>query len=74
MLDIKVTLALVVRELDVRSVYPEWDSLHGIAGSGKVKTVNGERAYQTQMGGAHPADGFPCRVSFRGGVDLQKSH
>ena len=61
-LDIKVVLALTVREFDIRDAYKEWDKLHP---SKHIKTVNGERAYQISQGGAHPADGFPCRVSFR---------
>lgn len=65
MLDVKVTLALVVREMEVRGAYEEWDALRG--GRKGVKEVRGERAYQTQAGGAHPADGFPCRVRFREG-------
>lgn len=65
MLDIKITLALTVREFDVASAYDEWDSLHPKETKGKIKRVNGERAYQMQTGGAHPADGFPCRVRFR---------
>jgi cytochrome P450 len=60
MLDVKITLALTVREFDVQHAYKEWDCLHP---KGKIKHVNGERAYQTQSGGAHPADGFPCRIS-----------
>ena len=62
-LDIKVVLALTVREFDIRDAYKEWDRLHP---SEHIKTVNGERAYQISQGGAHPADGFPCRVRFRG--------
>ncbi|KAI0848484.1 hypothetical protein F5Y00DRAFT_262580 [Daldinia vernicosa] len=38
---------------------------HAGAYCAKVKRVNSERAYQTQSGGAHPADGYPCRISFR---------
>ncbi|KAI1410545.1 cytochrome protein [Hypoxylon sp. FL1857] len=62
MLDVKITLALTVREFDIKHAYDEWDRLHPTS---KVKSVNGERAYQTQSGGAHPADGYPCRISLR---------
>lgn len=65
-LDIKVVLALTVREFDIQDAYEEWDKLHP---SKAIKTINGERAYQISQGGAHPADGFPCRVTFREGVD-----
>ncbi|KAL1878251.1 hypothetical protein Daus18300_002169 [Diaporthe australafricana] len=62
MLDIKITLALTVREFEISHAYEEWDHLHP---TNKVKNVHGERAYQTQKGGAHPADGYPCRVRLR---------
>lgn len=62
MLDVKVTLVLTAREFNIHHAYDEWDSLHPTI---KVKQVNGERAYQTQKGGAHPVDGYPCRVSVR---------
>ena len=61
-LDVKVVLALTIREFDIQDAYKEWDVLYP---SKHIKTVNGERAYQISQGGAHPADGFPCRVSFR---------
>ncbi|KAK8116329.1 cytochrome P450 71B25 [Apiospora sp. TS-2023a] len=62
MLDIKITLALTAREFEVCHAFEEWDRLHPTS---KIKHVNGQRAYQTQAGGAHPADGYPCRVSMR---------
>ncbi|KAF1953540.1 cytochrome P450 71B25 [Byssothecium circinans] len=64
MLDVKVTLAMVVREFDVEDRYEEWDRRFPMEG---VKTVFGERAYQVPQGAAHPVDGFPCRVSIRTG-------
>ena len=61
-MDLRTVLAMTVREFDIYAAYQEWDLLHP---SGKaVKTVRGERAYQIEKGGAHPADGFPCRVTF----------
>ncbi|PVH97051.1 cytochrome P450 [Periconia macrospinosa] len=62
MLDIKITLAMVVREFDVQNQYEEWDRLYPRSG---IKTVWGERAYQIPQGAAHPVDGFPCKVTFR---------
>jgi cytochrome P450 len=61
MLDIKVTLAMVVREFDVKDQYEEWDRANPSTG---IKTVFGERAYQIPQGAAHPVHGFPCKVSF----------
>jgi cytochrome P450 len=62
MLDIKITLAMMVREFDVHDQYAEWDQLHP---SSKIKTVLGERAYQVPQGAAHPVHGFPCKISMR---------
>lgn len=62
MLEIKVVLALTVREFDIMPAYEEFDRLHPRKG---LRTVDGERAYQIDEGAAHPADHFPCRVSVR---------
>ena len=62
MLDIKITLAMTVREFDVRDMYEEWDRRYPSKG---IKEVFGERAYQVPQGAAHPVDGFPCKVSMR---------
>ncbi|KAH7558362.1 hypothetical protein BM1_05634 [Bipolaris maydis] len=62
MLDIKITLAMTVREFDVHDQYEEWDQLHPSSG---IKTVFGERAYQVPQGAAHPVHGFPCKVTAR---------
>lgn len=63
MLDVKITLAMTVREFDIRDQYEEWDRLHPSSG---IKTVFGERAYQVPLGAAHPVHGFPCKVTLRG--------
>ena len=62
MLDLKITIAMTVRTFEVKDAYEEWDKLNGTT---RVRTFNGERAYQVGNGGAHPTDGFPCRVSLR---------
>jgi cytochrome P450 len=62
MLDIKITLAMTVREFDIQDQYAEWDRLHPSSG---INTVFGERAYQVPQGAAHPVHGFPCKVSAR---------
>lgn len=61
-LDVKIALVMTIREFDIHPAYDEWDRTHPNQG---IKTVNGERAYQISSGGAHPADGFPCKVSLR---------
>ncbi|KAJ4982701.1 AflN/verA/monooxygenase [Stagonosporopsis vannaccii] len=62
MLDLKIALAMTVREFDFSDQYAEWDRLHPSSG---LKTVFGERAYQVPQGAAHPVHGFPCKVSRR---------
>lgn len=49
---------------DVTPAYEEWDRLHPQTG---MWTAKGERAYQAELGGggAHPADGFPVRITIR---------
>ena len=59
-LEVKLILALTVREFTVESAYDEWDRKEGTKGP---KTVDGDRAYQILLGAAHPNDGFPCKVS-----------
>ena len=58
--DIKTVLAMTLREFDISPAYDEYDKLHPTK---ELKTVSGERAYQVAIGAAHPADGFPCKVS-----------
>ncbi|KAF2447747.1 cytochrome P450 [Karstenula rhodostoma CBS 690.94] len=60
--ELKVVLALTVREFDVQEAFTEWDRINKPKG---VKTVDGERAYQVQLGSAHPVDGFPVRIFAR---------
>lgn len=60
MLEIRVVLALTVREFDFSDAYAEWDRCN----PGKGGRVGGERGYQVLLGGAHPQGGFPCRVRF----------
>ena len=59
-LEVRLILALTVREFTVESAYDEWDRKEGTKGP---KTVDGDRAYQILLGAAHPNDGFPCKVS-----------
>ena len=61
LLEMKMIAALTIRDFNVTGAYEEWDRLHGTKNANK--TVNGERAYQIQLGSAHPSDGFPCRVT-----------
>jgi cytochrome P450 len=62
MLDLRISIAMIVRQFDISDAYAEWDQLHP---QKRPQMVDGERAYQIGNGGAHPADGFPCRVRLR---------
>jgi hypothetical protein len=67
---------MTARMFDIVPAYEEWDAMQrqkegwlkkmartlGLKGE-DIKTVDGERAYQTSDAGAHPADRYPCRVS-----------
>lgn len=65
LLELRIVLVMTLREFDITPAYDEWDGLHP---RDSVKQVNGNRAYQAEKGGggAHPADGVPCRVTLRG--------
>ncbi len=62
MMEIKMILVMTIRELNIKGGFSEWDQLHPKNG---IREVRGERAYQMIMGSAHPADGYPCKVSLR---------
>ncbi|CAJ2510080.1 Uu.00g059800.m01.CDS01 [Anthostomella pinea] len=63
-LELKVALVMTARLFDITLAYDEWDQLHPRKG---IKSVDGNRVYPAEMGGggAHPADGFPVRVTLR---------
>ncbi|KAI0014744.1 cytochrome P450 [Xylariomycetidae sp. FL0641] len=63
-LELKIALVMTARAFDISPAYEEFDRLHPSKG---IKTVDGDRAYQAELGGggAHPADAFPVRVALR---------
>ncbi|KAI9686368.1 MAG: hypothetical protein M1822_003713 [Bathelium mastoideum] len=63
-MEIKVVLAMTIREFDICPAYEEWDALHNIHGP---KTVFGNRVYQVEGGGggAHPSERYPCTIALR---------
>lgn len=66
-LELRCALVMTAREFNIHAAYSECDYAHTQARrrpSSAPKTVNGERAYQVDKGGGHPADGLPCRVEF----------
>ena len=68
MVQLRVVLAMVVRQFDFTVAYDEWDALHDVgkksvgSAMGPPRTYRGERAYQIEVGASHPAELMPCRV------------
>lgn len=69
LLELKIALVLIAREINILPAYAEWDAMHPKKSAKRkgrpVDTVDGNRAYQAEKGAAHPADGFPVRVELR---------
>jgi cytochrome P450 len=67
LLELRIALVMTMREFQITPAYDDWDKIHPPRNG--IKTVDGNRAYQAQKGGggAHPADGYPCRVVLRDG-------
>ena len=64
LMEIRVVLVMTVREFDIKSAYDEWDKR--FPPGERVTKVRGDRAYEAENGGggAQPADGYPCTISF----------
>ncbi|KAK8119118.1 cytochrome P450 4V3 [Apiospora kogelbergensis] len=66
LMEMRLTLLLTMRELDVESAWDEWDMLQGrVAGNERPPTINGDRAYRTTNGLSYPTDELPVRVRLR---------
>lgn len=65
--ELKIVLAMSVREFDIQPAYDEWDRLHPTTA---VNAALGERAFQVEGGGggAHAANRYPCRVRVAEGM------
>ncbi|TGO52386.1 hypothetical protein BCON_0142g00120 [Botryotinia convoluta] len=61
MTEMKLMLALTIRDFDFKDAYEEYDVMKG---NPKGLNVNGQRAYMMLRGGGHPADHYPCKVTF----------
>ena len=59
--EIKVMLTLTIRDFNIQNAYEEFDELKK---NPKGWNVNGQRAYMMRRGGGHPADNYPCKVTF----------
>lgn len=73
--ELRVAVILTCRDLEIRDAYDDFDakmeSELGVVEKTKralfgqsVKTIHGERAYQTDSGGLHPANGYPCYITW----------
>ncbi|KAF2256296.1 cytochrome P450 [Trematosphaeria pertusa] len=63
--ELKVVLVMTARNFDIQPAYDQWDQEHK---SNRTRSAEGNRAYQVEGGGggAHPAERYPCTVTFRG--------
>ncbi|KAI1212618.1 putative cytochrome P450 [Annulohypoxylon truncatum] len=73
--ELRIAVILTCRDLTIRDAYDDFDAKRESEMSiyerlkekifGKpIKTLYGDRAYQTDTGGLHPADGYPCYVEW----------
>jgi hypothetical protein len=71
--ELKVAIILTCRDLEIKDAYNDFDAIResqmGIWERLKtrvfgepLRTLHGDRAYQTDSGGLHPVDGYPCYV------------
>ncbi|KAI0203669.1 cytochrome P450 [Astrocystis sublimbata] len=56
--ELKVAIILTCQEFEIKDAYTEFEP---------IVTVRGDRAYQTDSGGQHPVNGYPCRVEWAAG-------
>ena len=70
LVEIKIVLALTVREFDIIDAYDEWDTLK--KNKPEKMRLDGERAYMIYRGTGHPADFYPCRVKPSDGGDKKE--
>ena len=64
MIEMKIVIALVMRDFDIEAVYKELDAVEGKKAT--TKTVVGLRAYQLGMG--QPSENLPCTVRYAGSL------
>ncbi|KAF2440902.1 cytochrome P450 [Karstenula rhodostoma CBS 690.94] len=74
--ELRIALIMTARTFHITPAYDEWDAIKAANESSWMKLArtlgikkdepkppHGERAYQTSRSGAHPAEGYPCRVT-----------
>ncbi|KAI0440501.1 putative cytochrome P450 [Xylaria telfairii] len=73
--ELKIVVILTCRDLEIRDAYDDFDAMkeRQMTAWGRwktslfgqpIRTVHGDRAYQTDSGGLHPVDGYPCYVKW----------
>ncbi|KAK8859210.1 hypothetical protein PGQ11_009944 [Apiospora arundinis] len=73
--ELRTALVLTCRDLKITDAYAEFDAkkeaemgalarLQRRVFGEPIKTLYGERAYQTDTGGLHPVNGYPCYVEW----------
>ncbi|GAP90257.1 putative cytochrome P450 [Rosellinia necatrix] len=73
--ELKIVVILTCRDIEIKDAYGDFDAMKErrmtVWGRWKtslfgqpIKTVHGDRAYQTDSGGLHPVDGYPCYVKW----------
>ncbi|KAI0868948.1 cytochrome P450 71B25 [Hypoxylon argillaceum] len=65
LLEVRVILAMVLRDFDFCDAYAEFRARKGWSGPTEVQ---GDRAYQVLLGSSKPNNGYPCKVARRTGV------
>lgn len=74
--EMRIALIMTARTFNITPAYEEWDAIKLVDEGLSTKLARrmgfkkdepmparGERAYQTSKSGAHPAEGYPCRVT-----------
>jgi cytochrome P450 len=73
--ELRVAVILTCRDLKLRDAYDDFDAkkekemgvferLKRALVGAPIRTLHGERAYQTDSGGLHPVDGYPAYVEW----------
>ena len=61
MLKLRVVIALIVREVDVKGA--RWDRLHLVKENG-IPTMDGKKVYQIEKEFTHPTDKVPLQGDY----------
>ncbi|KAI1855547.1 hypothetical protein JX266_000412 [Neoarthrinium moseri] len=73
--ELRIAVVLTCRDLEIRDAYNDFDAkMDNEMGMGEkvkrrifgepIRTLHGDRAYQTDSAGLHPVNGYPCYVKW----------